>query len=149
MGWRRLVGEGAQTQGGMIWNSHIQGYRGRNYEVSLISEYIYINLICSQNVTLGRRLYRVFFLTEKKKKMTCKYLVFQLSINTSDVNSRLFISLVSICDSSTVHVKISDESDLFLRLSGRKAFKSIFKLFISEGITKLSIIMCITVDANL
>lgn len=24
MGWRRLVGEGAQTPGGMIWNSHIQ-----------------------------------------------------------------------------------------------------------------------------
>lgn len=24
VGWRRLVGEGAQTQGGMIWNSHIQ-----------------------------------------------------------------------------------------------------------------------------
>lgn len=73
MGWRRLVGEGAQTQGGMIWNSHIQDYGGRGVggggggdcEVSLISEYIYIN--CSQNVTLEKRLsgLRSFFKIQK------------------------------------------------------------------------------------
>lgn len=32
MGWRKLAGEGAQTLGGMIWNSHIQDWEDMGVE---------------------------------------------------------------------------------------------------------------------
>lgn len=75
VGWRRLVGEGAQTQGGMIWNSHIQDYRERGVgkcEVSLISGHIYIKLICFQNVTLEKKLAKLGSLL---KYLKCKLIV--------------------------------------------------------------------------
>ena len=46
VGWRRLVCGGAQTQGGMIWNSHIQDWGRRR--LSFTFKHIYINLISSQ-----------------------------------------------------------------------------------------------------